>query len=103
MFSLERSRESRFVGQSNLGGGTVSDICKKIARSAQDKIHDGKRTTQIERMCLLLSDGRWHSSEELANACGLRFGASVHRLRHELGITVEVDGTGPGVHNYRVI
>ena len=40
-----------------------------------------KRTTNVERLRLLLSDGQWHTTRELARRIGHRFGVAVFHLR----------------------
>lgn len=75
----------------------------KVAARGYDKLSEGKKITKSERMCMILEDGKWHSGAELAEKCGWRFGAVVHRLRHSYDIEIETDGKNKGVHNYRAV
>lgn len=76
---------------------------RKVAARGYEKLSSGKKVTNVERMCMILSDGKWHTGAELAEKCGWRFGGVVHRLRHDYGIEIETDGKKKGVHNYRAV
>lgn len=50
--------------------------------------HD-ERASAVTRLAVLLADGRWHTTAELAAKVGHRFGSAVHTLRHRHGLDVE--------------
>ncbi|HEY9599893.1 MAG TPA: hypothetical protein V6D33_19700 [Cyanophyceae cyanobacterium] len=45
--------------------------------------------TQLERLSYLLSDGNWHSTEELVQQVGHRFSATMHTAIKKHGCWIE--------------
>ncbi len=66
--------------------------------------HCAGSTTASDRILLVLHDGRWHPSRELALKCGHRFGGALHRMKED-GIAWEKrheEGHPPGHIEYRL-
>lgn len=45
--------------------------------------------TQLERLSAVLSDGNWHSTEELVQEVGHRFSATIHTASKKHGYRIE--------------
>lgn len=52
-------------------------------------MNQGTRLTQAERLYVILSDGDWHSTKELARKVSHRFAGAKHELVHRHGYRVE--------------
>jgi hypothetical protein len=45
--------------------------------------------TQLEKLTTLLSDGEWHSTEELVQSVGHRFSATIHTATKRHGYQIQ--------------
>jgi hypothetical protein len=61
-----------------------------------------RRGGKREALHALLSDGRWHSQQELVAVGGLRYGARLLELRQG-GACIETDDLGGGAFRYRML
>lgn len=48
-----------------------------------------KDSTMLEKLALVLSDGAWHSTEELVERVGHRFSATMHTAIKKHGYKIE--------------
>lgn len=60
------------------------------------------KVTQLKELTSLLSDGQWHSSQELAEKVSWRFGAVIHAARKQ-GYQVEKHKTSDNCFSYRLL
>ena len=60
------------------------------------------KSTNVERLVAVLKDGRWHSSEELANKVSWRFGHTVFEARKK-GYLVEKRKVAHNRFEYRIL
>lgn len=58
--------------------------------------------TTIERLQLVLSDGNWHSTEELVQEVGHRFSATIH-VAKQRGDQIEKRRVGSNQFEYRLL
>lgn len=58
--------------------------------------------TQTKRMLHLMSDGAWHSADELVDKIGHRFSAPMHVLRKQ-GYVFDRRRTHGQKHEYRLV
>jgi len=61
-----------------------------------------QKQTQLSKLLQILSDGLWHSGEELATEVGWRFGAVVHQARNK-GFDIETSMLGHKQYQYRLV
>lgn len=81
------------------------DEARRMLDAARARLRDGETTclTTRDRVLLILADGEWHGTDELAKSrkwggAGHRFGAGICQLRKRLGdtfITTEYDHNSP--------
>jgi hypothetical protein len=65
--------------------------------------HGGKiAMTTIEKLLLVLSDGNWHSTEELVQEVGHRFSATVH-VAKQRGDRIEKRRVDRNQFEYRLV
>lgn len=58
--------------------------------------------TTIERLLLVLSDGHWHSTEELVQEVGHRFSATIH-VAKQRGDRIEKRRVSKNQFEYRLL
>lgn len=59
--------------------------------------------TQLQRLSSVLSDGNWHSTEELVQEVGHRFSATMHTAIKKHGCRIEKRRGSDRQYEYRVI
>lgn len=59
--------------------------------------------TQLERLSSILSDGHWHSTEELVQEVGHRFSATMHTAIKKHGYRIEKRRGSDRQYEYRAI
>jgi len=63
--------------------------------------------TKAEKLFVLLSDHRWHTTRELSRRVGHAFAVAIYRLRHEPRYHYDIERqrhpTKPFQHQYRLI
>lgn len=59
--------------------------------------------TMLEKLSLALSDGNWHSTEELVQEVGHRFLATIHVAIKKHGYQIEKRRTGGSQCEYRML
>lgn len=60
------------------------------------------KATQLKELSSLLSDGQWHSSQELAEKMSWRFGSAIYQLRKQ-GYQIEKHRTSDSNFSYRLL
>lgn len=60
-----------------------------------------KRKSHRDALLDLLSDGKWHKMDELAEVAGYRYSARIHELRKK-GAKIEKQTLGGDVYWYRL-
>ena len=60
------------------------------------------RSSHRKRIRALLSDGGWHSMDEMERAGGMRYGARLFELRHRDRLCIEARRIEAGVYEYRM-
>jgi hypothetical protein len=58
--------------------------------------------TTLERLLKVLSDGNWHSTEELVREVGHRFSATIH-IAKQKGDQIEKRRVGKNQFEYRLL
>lgn len=58
--------------------------------------------TTLEKLMLVLSDGNWHSTEELVQEVGHRFSATIHRAKQR-GDRIEKRRVDKNQFEYRLL
>jgi hypothetical protein len=74
----------------------MSDKSEQVARAIEES------RTKRDALLWLLSDGAWHTQEELAQVAGYRYGARVLDLRKR-GLKIEKQRLGPRQFFYRLL
>jgi hypothetical protein len=59
--------------------------------------------TQLEQLSLVLSDGNWHSTEELVQEVGHRFSATMHTAIKRNGYRIEKRRGSDRQYEYRIV
>ncbi len=60
------------------------------------------KLTNLERLIAILKDGKWHSSDELANKVSWRFGQTVFEARKK-GYSIEKRKVAHNRFEYRML
>jgi len=69
----------------------------------RDVYKEVKLMTMFERLTLVLSDGDWHTADELVQQVGHRFSATIHTAIKQRGYRIEKRRNDRNKFEYRML